>query len=617
MLPVGKDTILSVDFETTGIEWYKDKVFGVAVAAYTDGKIHSEYVDIRKNQKYVAQIQDYINSAGKIVNHNIKFDLLFGRNDLKLKFPLEKCHCTMVNACLIDENRLSYSLDACAFDALGEHKEDIYAELADMFGGKPTRQVQMPNLQKAPESLARKYAIKDPELAIKLFLWQEEECKRQGLEQIFVFEQRCLGYLTRLEEGGICVDEESAHEAIKKLDIVIRANHYKLNKMAGFEVNYNPSSRDIPKMFNAVERDGEFFVGNFKVPKTPGGKPSFNKDALELLPDERANTVLTLRKLTRTRDTFLKGHILGHMYNGRVYPSINQTKGETEYGEAGTGTGRLSYTEPALQQIPARDKAIAEIVRPIFRPDPGQKWSYGDLDQHEFRVFAHYTKSKALLDRYTEDPDLDIHMAVAELTGLPRNASRSGGPNAKQLNLAMVFNMGGASIAKKMGMATEIVEKRNSKGKVIRSYEIAGPEAREIIEKYHNMVPGVRELAQKAASIAESRGHVRTIKGRHIRFPHRGMSYKASGLLFQGSSADLNKENIMLAMDVLEGSNSRLLMNIHDEYSCSIAPGNEHLLQEIKNQIQHKPELRVPIRVDFSQPCDNWWLATKADKYTK
>ena len=85
------------------------------------------------------------------------------------------------------------------------------------------------------------------------------------------------------------------------------------------------------------------------------------------------------------------------------------------------------------------------MVRPIFLPDRGQRWSYGDLDQHEFRLFAHYANPKDIIEAYATNPDLDMHQIVADLTGMPRSATRAGEANAKQINLGMVFNMGAGS----------------------------------------------------------------------------------------------------------------------------------------------------------------------------
>ena len=123
-------------------------------------------------------------------------------------------------------------------------------------------------------------------------------------------------------------------------------------------------------------------------------------------------------------------------------------------------------------------------------------------------------------------------------------------------------------------------------------------------------------MAEKASSIAQRRGYVRTLMGRRIRFPNPDLAYKASGLIYQGSSADLNKMNIVSIADRLEGTNSTYIMNIHDEYSFSLAPGEEEAARDIRAAIEGRNLLRVPIRVDFSAGRDWWDAAKNGEKLT-
>lgn len=208
---------------------------------------------------------------------------------------------------------------------------------------------------------------------------------------------------------------------------------------------------------------------------------------------------------------------------------------------------------------------------------------------------------------------------MADLTGLPRSAPESGGPNAKQLNLGMVFCMGAGHMADLVGLPWEWDEFKDERGKTIR-FQRAGEEAKELMEQYHSQVPGIREIAKKAKVIAKTRGYIKTLKGRHIRFPGGYNCRKASGLLYQGTAGDLNKENICRIAEYLaaEAPDSRLLLNIHDEYSMSMArDGNaEKHLQECRRLVEDRPEIRVPIRIDFSKPSANWWEATKAEVCT-
>lgn len=609
--------IIAIDTETTGLNWHVDRVFGVACAWVEDGVIKSDYVDVRRHPQALSLIKSRADKAKKIVNHHMKFDVHMLR-EAGAPIDPRKCECTMIRAALIDEHLRNYDLDSLAKKYLKKEKvSDIYAELASLFGGRPTRKAQMPNLHLAPEELVRRYAVVDAEIALELYLWQEKEIERQELQQVWGLERRLFPYVVRMEHDGIRVDLDEAQNKMDQITLVVDRTQKEIDSIAGFAVNPNPSN-SIKQLF-AVKQDeaGRWVTSCGTIlTTTDAGAPSIDKEALERIKHPAAAKILQVRKLIRMRDTFLGGHILQHAVNGRVHANINQTKGDDT---GGTGTGRLSYTDPALQQIPSRDKTMARLIRPVFLPDEDMGWSYGDLDQHELRIFHHYVNNPLIINAYRDNPDLDGHAAVAELTGLPRNPQPGGKStaNAKQMNLAMIFNMGGGELAANMGMSYTI--ETIGRGANKHEYKKAGSEAQAIIDDYYRMMPGVKEIAQQARAIAKSRGYVKTIKGRHVRFPGGEFVYKASGLVYQGSAADLNKENMIRIFEYLDSEcpEARLMLNIHDEYSISLPFGGaaKHL-KEIKAEIQRRPELRVPIRIDFSVPASNWWDATTADKAT-
>lgn len=618
--------VICVDVETTGLDWWKgDRVFGISVSApaYSmsslienpkDAPVMSQYVDVRKRPDIYRRIAKGLARAPLVVNHNIKFDAHMMLND-KHMLPLDHCECTMIRAALIDEHRLTYDLDSVAKDCVGVRKQgDIYERLAEIFGGRPTRNVQMPNLQKAPIELVESYANQDTVAALRLWAWQEKEIRDRDLGRVWDLERRLFPIVFEMERQGIPVNISEAERVMDSMAVRITGLQRDLNHMAGFEVNPNPS-KSLHRLFDPrKEDDGNWYAKDgTPLETTPAGKPSIGADALMSMKMPEADLVLRLRKMIKTRDTFVGGHILGHQVSGRVHPNINQTKGDDT---GGTGTGRLSYTNPAMQQIPSRDKEVARIVRPIFIPEKGHGWTYGDLDQHELRIFHHYVNSPKIIKAYRANPDLDGHQAVADLTKLPRNAPRSGGANAKQINLAMVFNMGAGELADRMGLPFTVEQFTDRKGEV-HVYKKAGPEAMAIFETYYRMVPGVREMATRASSIAKARGYVKTIFGRHLRFPGGSFTHKASGLIYQGSSADLNKDNIIRLHEFLasECPDARILLNIHDENSVSIPNDVDYvpICRGMRDVIQDRPEIRVPLRIDFSVPSANWWEATQAE----
>lgn len=617
--PVISGATVCIDTETNGLDWTDPDigVFGISLSILGGGDF---YWDIRQTPAVVPWLADKANEAGKVVNHNIKFDMHMLRK-LGIHIDPIKAECTQVRAALIDEHLRSYSLDSLLGKYLGKSKyNDIYEQLAKLFGGKPTRSQQMPNLHRAPASMVSRYAIDDSRGALELWEWQEQEIARQGLDRVWDLERRLFKVVYKAEMRGIAVDIEAAERAAEQISVKVDKMRAELNNIAGFEVNPNPSG-SIKQLFKPKQLpDGSWVaIDGTPLPSTDSGAASLGRAALEAMTHPAADLILRTRKLIKARDTFIKGHIIGHARNGRVYPNINQTKGDSDAGGTmGTGTGRLSYTNPALQQIPARDVETASIIRPLFLPNPGQRWSYGDLDQHEYRIFAHYVNNPDIIKAYQENPDLDFHQRVADLTGLPRSAPKAGGPNAKQLNLGMVFCMGAGHMAEMCNLPWEW-DTFVARGETIR-FQKAGPEGEALVEEYHQNIPGIREMAAKAKRVAMSRGYIRTLRGRHIRFPNKGSARKASGLAYQGGAGDLNKENMILIDEYIESEcpQNSLLLNIHDEYSVSLEQDGKEVrhLKEMQRLIQDKPDMRVPIRIDFGMPSENWWEATNADKAT-
>lgn len=600
--------IVAPDVETTGLYWYKDRMFGIAIAGYDGKDIVSEYIDIREKPRALEFLRKELPHCKRLVNHNMKFDAHFMLNE-GIPVPLDKLECTSVRAALINEHEESFSLGALGEKYVGMGKAEIYQELAALFGGAPTRGVQMKNLHRAPPSLAGKYAVVDPVIALKLWLWQEEEIKRQELEQVWDLERKLMPILIQMERAGVRVDVERAQKSMASIDGLVWAAQKELNKNAGREVNVNssPQMREIMKPEKG--EDGRWRVGGVLLESTGTGQPSLNADALRSLAETghplAANT-LRIRKLVKGK-SFLKDHILGHEINGAVYPNYNQTRGDNEMG---TGTGRFSIDDPALQQIPSRDKEVAEIARSCFIPNKGEEWLCFDWAQFEFRWFAHYVKNPKITQMYKDDPNTDFHKMTATLTGLKRSPSYAGEPNAKQINLGLVFGMGKGKMAMEMGLDYTVETRR---GKEVL---IAGPRAMEIFDQYHSHVEGVQALLDRAGSIAKSRGYVKTAMGRHIRFPGGQFTHKAGGLVFQGTSADCMKQKMVEMYEPCKKEGVQMLLSVHDELDFSIPPEAKGLTDQLLSWYTtfdgvHCPiKCDIPIKAEAQYGC-NWFEASK------
>ena len=604
MFPNIANRIIAFDTETPSLDWHLGvQPFGFSISVGDD----DYYWDVRKEPNSVDWLKRELPKAQIIIAHRAQFDAAVSRN-LGVTNIDHLFDCTMIRAALIDEHRLTYDLDSLGKDYVGVGKDtDIYAELAELFGGQPTKNAQIKNLVRAPVYLVEKYAKQDTRTALMLWHRQETLIEAEGLRKICDFERRLMPYIMRMERNGVPVDVDAAEKAMGVIAIEVNNKQKQLNDMAGFPVNFNPSG-SITQLFEPKQdAKGNWVLNDGTVAeKTEGGKASINAGVLRGMKHPCAGLILRLRKLTRAKDVFLAKHVLGHQVDGRVYPSINQTKNDTE---GGTGTGRLSYTDPALQQMSSRDKEMAEIVRAVFIPEKDQRWMKMDWAQMDFRMFAHYLNDDDILQKYRDNPDTDFHQVTADITGLPRSPRYAGDANSKQINLGMVFGMGKGKLAWEMGLPYTVEINRG------REFFVPGPEAEVVFDTYHSSIPGVQTLLKSASNVARNRGYVRTMADRHIHFPGGQFVHKAGGLIFQGTAADAIKQKIMEVSDYCNDRDSTLLLSVHDELGISI-PDDLRILSEL-------PELycrfdgkvtpftfRVPIRCDTGVG-NNWYEAGK------
>lgn len=607
--------VIALDTETTGLNWPADGMFGFSVTTPE----WSQYHDVRHDPLSLEWLRDELKEfSGLIVFFNASFDIKM-LTSAGVKIDPTGVDDVAIRACLIDEHRTTifpwtrgrkdYSLDSLARDCLGESKVgEIYDDLAKLFGGRATKNVQMPNLHRAPPELVAPYAIRDTELTFKLWLWQEEEINRQDIRRVAEFERSVFPHVLEQEMTGVKVDLDLAEKAMFDLTLEIDRQKSELNKIVGKPFNVN-STPQIRELFGPRELGGGKWALADGTPckTTPKGGPSVDNEVLQSIADKSpaAAKIIEIRSLIRTCDTFLGKHVLASAHEGRVYPNINQVASE----DGGTKTGRFSYTAPALQQIPNRNKTVAAIVKPCFLPDEGQTWLDCDLNSFEVRVFAHLVGAfnDSLVRQYKMDPETDFHQWVADLMGVARNPRPEGGANAKQLNLSMIFNSGNGAIAKKLGLPTTEGSFEDDFGKTV-NFNRAGREAMEVIDKYHSRVQGVKQLAEIAKQRAERRGFIQTMYGRRLRFPRKFKSYKASGILIQATAADINKENWIIINDAL-GDRGRLMLNTHDSYSMSVEEGREkEVWADVKRAVE-RSILRVPLILDLNGSGPNWWAA--------
>jgi DNA polymerase I-like protein with 3'-5' exonuclease and polymerase domains len=420
---------------------------------------------------------------------------------------------------------------------------------------------------------------------------------------------RLLPVLAEMSWGGVRVNLEAAHAAIPKLDIQEEQLQKEINQIAGgnFNVNSSPQVRAFFKP-EAVSKFQWRLIDGTLVGPTKGGKgPSLDQNVMRQITHPLAAKILALRKTIKLRDTFIRGHVIGSADgDGYVHTQFNQTRNDAD---AGTVTGRLSSTDPALQQITKRDKVNAAILRAMFLPDKGEEWLCTDYSQVDFRCAAHLINDQSVIQAYQTDPTLDYHQIVSDMTGIPRNPPFAGAPNTKQINLGLAFGAGAGKLAFMMGMPYEI---RDSRGKM---QYVPGHEATDVFNLYHKKLPGVKEFMKRAEAVAKQTGFVRTAIGRRLRFPTG--AHKAAGLLYQAYAADLHKLGLVAIDDLIrtERLPARLLMSCHDEAGVSMKQDDRVKAPIIAAYTNFNSEssivrMRVPITASGDYGL-NWFEASK------
>ena len=488
---------------------------------------------------------------------------------------------TMIAAPLIDENRFRYSLNDLGKDYLKDKKsEALLYEAAGAWSVDAKSE-----MYKLPAMYVGPYAEQDADLTLRLWQFFKTELIKQELSSIFDLETRLFPCLLDMTWHGVRVDLEKADNIKKNMQAEEEKLLHQIKKDTGIDV----------EIWAAVSVAKAFDKLKIKYERTEKTKqPKFDKNFLTTHKHPLAKMIVQAREINKARTTFIDT-ILRHSVGDRIHANINQMRGDT----GGTVTGRFSYSNPNLQQIPARNKEIGPLIRSIFVPNEGCTWGSFDYSQQEPRVLVHFASltsgglkgADQVIDSYkTKDPD--FHQAVADMAGIDRRT-------AKTINLGMMYGMGKGKLASSLGLDTA--------------------EAEDLFKKFHANVPFVKQLMEQATRKADHVGFLRTLLGRKCRFDlweprafgiHRALplweaekeygrdlerawTYKALNRLIQGSSADMTKK----AMVDLYEEGILAHIQVHDELNCSIE--NKEQAKKIKEIMEQTVELRVPLKVDM------------------
>tara|TARA_R100001509_G_scaffold104072_1_gene61293 strand:- start:86 stop:1957 length:1872 start_codon:yes stop_codon:yes gene_type:complete len=490
---------------------------------------------------------------------------------------------TMIAGALIDENRYSYRLNALAKDYLGEIKaETDLVEAAKAHGVDPKAEMWM-----LPAEHVGYYAEQDARLTYLLWQRFKHEIYKQNLETVWELEKKLLPILIKMRKRGIRVNKEKAESL--KIDFVNKEKSllHNIKKLVGKDIDIW-AARQIGYAFDKL---------NIEYPKTPkSGEPSFTQSWLLNSNHEISKLIVQAREINKFHNTFLNS-IMKYEHAGRIHAEIQQLRSDT----GGTVSGRLSMSNPNLQQLPARNKEYGPLIRGLFLPEEGCQWGSFDYSQQEPRLVVHYAASigegyegsHELVDAYT-NASADFHQTVADLVGIDRK-------QAKTIGLGLMYGMGKHKLSNMLGV----------------SYD----EAQDLINKYNTKAPFVKLLSDRCMAKANDEGIIRTKLGRKCRFDmweprdfgvhtpekfenasakygqaniKRAFTYKALNRLIQGSAADQTKQAVVSCYE----AGYLPLLQIHDELCFNVQ--DESDVDKIKREMESCVKLKVPSVVDVA-----------------
>ena len=534
-------------------------------------------------KKVLKWFQSVLNTDSIKIFHNAMYDVCWLRSlGLTIK---GKVIDTMIASAIVDENQLRYDLNNCSRRYTGQGKDEaaLYAA-AKEWGVDPKAE-----MYKLPAMYVGSYAEKDAEITYEL--WQElkKEILHQDIQSIFELETELFPCLVDMRFLGVRVDTENAHKLKKELVEEEKGCLHQVKKETQIDVQIW-AARSIAQVFEKLKLPFD------RTEKTKS--PSFTKNFLQNHPHPLVKKIARAREINKAHTTFIDT-ILKHSYKGRIHAEINQLRSDN----GGTVTGRFSYSNPNLQQIPARNKELGPRIRSLFIPEEGCTWGCFDYNQQEPRLVVHYASLQNLygvdevLEAYKVG-DADFHSIVADMAEIPRY-------QAKTINLGLFYGMGKNKLQAELGVSKE--------------------KAEELFKQYHGKVPFVKQLMDAVMRRSQDSGKIRTLLGRLCRFhlwepnyfgihkalPHeealkehgpgikRAFTYKALNKLIQGSAADMTKK----AMLELYKAGIIPHIQVHDELDISVKDDKQ--AKQIVEIMESAVRLEVPNKVDY-ETGSNW-----------
>ncbi|NIM11010.1 MAG: DNA polymerase I [Candidatus Aminicenantes bacterium] len=571
---IREEKYFAFDLETTHLEFFRAEIVGLSISFKSEGyyipflyskadarDITIGFDDFKKELAELFAAPDI-----KKTGHNLKFDILHLRHHgIEVNGAADD---SMVMSYLIHPNRRAHNLKDLTLEFL-KYRQVEYDELV----GKGKEQKKL--IAVDMETLS-KYCIDDSYLSLKLVDILGKSIKEKALEDLYTnIEMPLVKILMEMEYAGVRVDVDFLKRAAKTMEEKIDSIEQEIYQMAGYRLNLNSSQQLGELLFEKM---------NLPVKKKTRKTKSYSTD-IEVLNELKefpiVAKIIDYRTYKKLLSTYLIGLLDSVDNSSRVHSSFNQTV---------TATGRLSSSDPNLQNIPVGEVAGIN-VRDAFIAEEGKFLLAADYSQIELRVMAHFSQDPNLLEAFARDFDIHQHTADTvfgdDLFSSPKEKRK----RAKIINFSVLYGSGPYSLSKELGVSFK--------------------EARNFIDMYYEKHAGVKAFMDEVIAKAEKEPEVKTISGRRRDIPEILSSNRivkengkrmAINTVIQGSAADIIKIAMINIHRKMEqaGMKSKLVMQVHDELVFEYPPGEERqLLQIVKEEMENAVELRVPLKVDL------------------
>ena len=576
-----KAKTIAIDTETTGLDYMDTDLVGISLS-YKPGEAY--YIPINHQDDTVNQLKLNVvldalkpvleSSKNKIIGQNIKFD----RNVLA-KYGIN------ISSIKNDTMMMSYVLDASAtrhnLDALSSYYLNYKTSTFEDVAGKGVKQI---TFDQVPIEEATNYAAEDADITLRLY--EELNPKLESVASLKKLNDEIeiplIEVLSEMEQNGAILNSKILSSQSKDLENRIKKLEKKAYDIAGEEFNLG-STKQLREIF--------FEKLNYRIiKKTPGGQPSTDEKVLVELAEEYElpGVLLEHRTLSKLKST----------YTDKLPGQISETTGKvhTSFHQAVTTTGRLSSSDPNLQNIPIRTED-GRRIRQAFEPSKGHRFISADYSQIELRIMAHISKDVGLLQAFQEGEDVHsktasevFDVAIEEVTADLRR-------NAKAINFGLIYGISAFGLGKQLGISRNL--------------------AAEYMAMYFEKYPGVKKYMESTKDFASQNGYVETLFGRRLYLRdinasnaiRRQASERAAiNAPVQGTAADIMKIAMIKTHQAIKAENvkAKLILQVHDELILD-TPKNEidSVINLLTDSMMGAASLDVPLEIDVGVG-DNW-----------